>query len=112
MGSVRVPSLSRVYVALLSPPYSNADCERSFSLVRKIHTDTRKTLLPKILTAYLQCKLNYDSLCHDFKVTPEMRRLSKGAAYENKLIKSAVSGCKRKRILLEHHQLCCRLVNK
>ena len=59
-------------------------CNR-FSLVRKIHTDARKTLLHETLTAYLQCKLNLDSLCHDFKVTPEMRRLAKGAAYENKL---------------------------
>ena len=72
-------------MALLSLPHSNADCERAFSLVRKIHTDSRKTLLPETLTAYLQCKLNFDSLCHDFKVTPEMRWLAKGAAHENKL---------------------------
>ena len=46
-------------------------------MVRKIHTDSRKTLLPETLTAYLQCKLNFDSVCHDFEVTPEMSRLAK-----------------------------------
>ena len=78
MGAVRFPCLTRVYVALLSLPHSNADCERVFAMVRKIHTDARKTLLPETLKAYLQCKLN-------FEVTPEMRRLAKGAAYANKL---------------------------
>ena len=85
MGAVRFPCLTQVYVALLSLPHSNADCERAFSMVRKIHTDARKTLLPETLTSYLQCKLNFDSFCHDFEVTTEMRRLAKGAAYANKV---------------------------
>ena len=36
----------------------NADCERSFSVVRKIHKDCRQSLNSDTLTALSQCKMN------------------------------------------------------
>ena len=44
MGEKGFPTLTRVMVAVLSLPHSNADCERSFSVVRKIHTECRQSM--------------------------------------------------------------------
>ena len=71
-GEDRFPLLGKVMPALLCLPHSNADSERVFSMVRKIHTEARSSLAPDILTAFLQIKLNCDSCCHDFKITPGM----------------------------------------
>ena len=38
-GEPRFPSLARLMAGLLSIPCSNADSERGFSILRKIHTD-------------------------------------------------------------------------
>ena len=40
-GERRFPSLTKLMVGLLSIPASNADSERGFSILRKIHTDQR-----------------------------------------------------------------------
>ena len=57
MGEERFPNLKKNMKAVLSLPHSNADCERVFSQVRKIHTDCRKNLNSDTLTALLQCKI-------------------------------------------------------
>lgn len=71
-GEVRFPQLQQVMPALLCLPHSNADSERVFSMVRKIHTENRTRLAPETLTAFLQVKLNSDSCCHEMKVTSAM----------------------------------------
>ena len=38
MGELHFHTLTQVMVAVLSLPHSNADCERSFSVVRQVHT--------------------------------------------------------------------------
>lgn len=53
-GSSRYPELSKLRSAILCLPHSNADCERAFSVVRKIHTEYRKSLGADTLTAFLQ----------------------------------------------------------
>ena len=85
MGVVRFPAITRVFIPLLGLPNSNAECERVFSMVRKIHTDSRKSLQPETLTSYMQCKINFDACCYKMEVTKEMRQLAKHAAYANKL---------------------------
>ena len=75
MGAVRFPALTTVYTALLGLLYSNADSERTFSMLHKLHTDSRSNLLPKTITAYLQCKMNVDSCCYQMEVTPAMARV-------------------------------------
>ena len=42
LGILRFPEMVKVYAALLCLPHSNADCERTFSMVRKTHTQFRK----------------------------------------------------------------------
>ena len=83
MGAVRFPALTTVYTALLGLPHSNADSERTFSMLRKLHTDSRSNLLPETITAYLQCKMNVDSCCYQLEVTPAMVRDAKRACSDD-----------------------------
>lgn len=71
-GNIRFPMLGKVLPALIYLPHNNADSERVFSMVRKIHTEARSSMTPDTLTAFLQIKLNSDACCHDFKVTASM----------------------------------------
>ena len=43
-GEPRFPSLTKLMMGLLAIPASNADSERGFSILRKIHTDQRSNL--------------------------------------------------------------------
>ena len=81
MGETRFPTLTQVMVAVLSLPHSNADCERAFSVVRKIHTECRQSLGADTLTALLQCKMNQDCACYEFNVTTDMVTLAKHATH-------------------------------
>lgn len=79
LGVLRFAYLGRVMAAVLSLPHSNADCERAFSMVRKVHTECRKSLNADTITAFLQCKINFDETCCNFEVTPAMLREAKHA---------------------------------
>ena len=82
LGDTRFPALGQVMAALLSLPHSNADCERAFSMVRKVHTECRKSLSADTITAFLQCKINFDTNCCELDVTPAMLRGAKHATTE------------------------------
>jgi len=58
MGQMRFRSLAQVMVAVTSLPHSNADDERAFSIVWKVHTKCRQSLNTDTFTALLQRKLN------------------------------------------------------
>ena len=47
-------------------------CERTLSMVREEHTECRKSLCAETITAFLQCKMNFDADCCDFAMTPAM----------------------------------------
>ena len=81
MGEPRFPTLTKVMVAVLSLPHSNADCERSFSVVRKVHTECRQSMNSDTLTALLQCKMNVDTACHQFVVTDDMVTLGNASLW-------------------------------
>ena len=85
MGQLRIRVLTQVMVAVLSLPHSNADCERSFSVVRKVHTECRQSVSTDTLTALLQCKMNVDTECFRLSVTDEMVALAKRATHEYNL---------------------------
>lgn len=53
--------------ALLALPASNADSERSFSMVRKIDTEDRSHLERTTVASLLALKINIDSECFSFK---------------------------------------------
>jgi len=57
---------------LLSIPSSNADSERGFSILRKIHTDQRSNLDQSTITALMTMKFNCDDCCHDITINTEL----------------------------------------
>jgi len=78
---IHFPLLAKMMAPLLSLPHSNADVERLFSILRKIHTDARHSLNADTIAAYIQCKLNIDNPCHQLAVSAEMLRLAKSATH-------------------------------
>ena len=63
LGERKYHHLSNLALHLLSVPASNADSERVFSLVRRIKTDFRASLLTETLSALIGCHLNKTFAC-------------------------------------------------
>ena len=57
-GEPRFSTLFRLMAGLLSIPCSNADAERGFSVLRKIHTDQRSNLDQSTIVGLLSVKFN------------------------------------------------------
>ena len=64
VGAVRFPLLTRVMTTLSVIAHRNTDCDRVFSMVRKIDTDSRSQLGNDTLRALLSCKINTDDPCY------------------------------------------------
>ncbi len=64
---------------LLAIPSSNADSERVFSILRKIHTDQRSNLDQSTVVALMSLKFNCDDCCHEVKFEPELLKTCKKA---------------------------------
>ena len=60
----RFPLLVRLMTSFLTIPVSNADSERSFSILRKIHTDQRPNLSQETLIALMAIKFNALQCCY------------------------------------------------
>ena len=65
----RFPLLFKLMAGLLSIPSSDADSERGFSVLRKMHTDQRSNL---DLTIVILMSFNCDSCCFDGKLAEEL----------------------------------------
>ncbi len=78
-GEERFPLLSKLMAGLLSIPVSNADSERGFSMLRKIHTDQRPSLNQDTLIALMTMKFN----CSDF------------SCYESNFSDDVLTKCKK-----------------
>ena len=59
-GQERFGLLCKLWYGLLSIPSLNADSERGFSILRKIHTDQRSNLDQSIIIALMSMKFNCD----------------------------------------------------
>ena len=57
-GEIRFPLLVKLITGLMSIPSSNADSERGFSILSKIHTDQRPTLKQSTLISLMSIKFN------------------------------------------------------
>ena len=77
-GQVRVPSLCKLVAGLLTIPCSNADSERGFSMLRKIHTDQRSNLDQSTIIALMSMKFNCDD-CYDVQLNDELLSQCKSA---------------------------------
>ena len=60
-------NLTALMKSLLCIPHSNASSERTFSMVRKIATESRTSLHNDTVCALLSCKLNCDRIAAGFK---------------------------------------------
>ena len=66
---------------LLSISCSNADSERGFSMLRKIHTDQRSHLDQSTIVALMSLKFNCDIRCFDVNFDDDLLAKCKKATY-------------------------------
>ena len=78
-GNLQYQNISKVAIACLSVAHSNADPERTFSLLNNIQTDKRSSLCNKTIHSLLSVKINSTCTCYDFKPTKDLLRASKSA---------------------------------
>ena len=73
-GEPRFGTLCRLMTGLLTIPCSNADVERGFSILLKIHTDQRSSLSHSTIVSLMAVKFNSDphSCCYDAKLSEEL----------------------------------------
>ena len=64
---------------LLVLPHSTADPERVFSMVKKVETDHRGSLLPATIRSLLHVKLNSDESCHESQFSSKLLQTAKTA---------------------------------
>ena len=60
-------SLATLAICLSSIAHSNADAERSFSILRKIQTDWRGRLAHETIHSLMSCKFNISGTCYEYK---------------------------------------------
>ncbi|XP_062610502.1 uncharacterized protein LOC134272272 [Saccostrea cucullata] len=75
----RFPLMGKVVKAMLTVPNSNAECERVFSMVKKIQTETRANLDNKTICALLTTKVNNIQHCNLVKPSKELLQSAKKA---------------------------------
>lgn len=71
-GEPRFSKLFRLMAGLLSIPCSNADAERGFSVLRKVHTDQRASLSQSTIVHLFSVKFNNSSCCFDSELPEEL----------------------------------------
>ena len=71
-GELRFSKLFMLMSGLLSIPCSNADAERGFSVLRKVHTDQRASLSQSTIINLLRVKMNNTDCCFDTTVSDEL----------------------------------------
>ena len=71
-GKQRFELLYRLMSSLLCIPSSNADSERGFSMLRKIHTDQRASLDHSTIVALMSLKHNCTECCFDATLEKEL----------------------------------------
>ncbi len=82
LGESRFPKLAKLMAGLLSIPCSNADSERGFSILRKIHTDQRSNLDQSTLISLMSIKYNCDDCCHEAKLDDQLLTNCKKATHK------------------------------
>ena len=65
-------STSHMVIGLSTIPVLNADCERGFSVLRKIHTDQRPTLKQSTIISLMAIKFNSEECCFDSEFSSEL----------------------------------------
>lgn len=83
-GSKRFENISKLVLALLSLPFSNASVERAFSIVSIVKDKLRNKMSVAMLQAIMHIRLTLDVDCCDFKPTDKMlKRFNSENVYTN-----------------------------
>ena len=82
-GELRFPKLYRLMAGLLSIPCSNADAERGFSILHKIHTDERASLKQSSIIDLMSIKFNLYSCFYDSQLDQELLAKCKKATVKS-----------------------------
>lgn len=81
-GTKRFGVLSKLAKTLLVHfvlPNSNADSERAFSIIKKIHTDFRSDLNNDTICGLLSCKVNQNQCCYEYQPSASVLKSAKSA---------------------------------
>lgn len=81
----KYPLLSKVMLAVLTIPHSNADPERVFSAVRRVDTEFRPNLGEKLLQSLIVNKTHnkaHNICCYNVKFSKEFLKRAKSATYK------------------------------
>ena len=84
-ATFKFPVLSKLAMACLVLPASNADSERIFSHVKKIHTEFRSELSVDTTTDMLATKQNQTVMCCDYEPTENVLQKAKKATMQYNL---------------------------
>ncbi|KAH7955856.1 hypothetical protein HPB52_004556 [Rhipicephalus sanguineus] len=80
-GSLKYARLSKFMLGVLTLPHSNAECERVFSKVKKVHTQFRASMSKKTLEQLLvaRCAQSHSGKCHEQVFDKDFLRKAKAA---------------------------------
>ncbi|CAG2208435.1 unnamed protein product [Mytilus edulis] len=78
-GQPQFDLLFQLSKVMLTIPHSNADTERTFSMLKKIQTDSRDNLESKTIHSLLSIKINNYTDCYLYKPEPSLVRSAKSA---------------------------------
>ena len=79
LGEPQFPTLIKLMFCLLCIPTSNADAERGFSMLCKIHTDNRSSLAQSTIISLMAVKMNTEECCLDVELSSEILKCCKQA---------------------------------
>lgn len=79
-GQQHFENLSKVMLALLSFPHSNAKCEHVFSIVKKTRAQFRASMTDNALEKNLIAR-NTDNICFETEFSEEMLKKAKSCTY-------------------------------
>ena len=71
-GTKRFDVLSKLAKTLLVLQNSNADSERGFSIIKKIHTEFRSDLNNDTICGLLSCKFNQNQCCYEYQPSHDL----------------------------------------
>jgi hypothetical protein len=85
----RYPNLSKLALACVVLPNSNADSERIFSMLKKIQTEHRSKLTNDTICSLICAKQNQNMECYEYCPDSEILKMAKTACidYNNELKK-------------------------
>ena len=77
LGEPRFPTLTKLTFGLLCIPTSNADAERGFSMLCKIHIDNQSSLAQSRIISLMAVKMNGEECCLDVELSSELLKCCK-----------------------------------